>query len=326
MKRLLLSLFTIGIVGATAIGLSSAFFSDTETSTDNTFTAGSLDLKIDGEDNPSAIISVDDLKPGDDLIEEKILRIIDNPAKVWMHIKDLVSAPGTLTEPEELEESLDGEKHDIENFLAYDLKVDEDVIIHFDDGNLLPEVVSCWIPLGTLPGAENVTVEQSFHFDEDVTNWAQGDTLTFTEEFYAQQVSDPTIPETGSGRTWNSDSKRCEVSDVATVYDSPPFTCSTGATDTSTALGTVTITDTGVDIEVEVTLVGATPSSSYDIWINQDPGGCPLGSPTAPGAIPTDGFGDGVGTASAPKVIGATDFWISAVGGGQVLRSTSVSL
>ena len=49
MKKFLSSLLLIGIVALTAFGLSSAFFSDTETSQDNTFTAGELDLEIDNE-------------------------------------------------------------------------------------------------------------------------------------------------------------------------------------------------------------------------------------------------------------------------------------
>lgn len=47
MKRLLISLVTVGVVGVAAFGASRAFFSDTETSTGNTFTAGAIDLKID---------------------------------------------------------------------------------------------------------------------------------------------------------------------------------------------------------------------------------------------------------------------------------------
>ena len=47
MKKILLSIATIGFVGAAAAGLTGAFFSDTETSTGNTFTAGAIDLKVD---------------------------------------------------------------------------------------------------------------------------------------------------------------------------------------------------------------------------------------------------------------------------------------
>jgi predicted ribosomally synthesized peptide with SipW-like signal peptide len=39
----------IVFVGALAAGATGAFFSDTETSTGNTFAAGSLDLRVDSE-------------------------------------------------------------------------------------------------------------------------------------------------------------------------------------------------------------------------------------------------------------------------------------
>ena len=47
MKKILLSLAAIVFVGAAAAGATGAFFSDVETSTGNTFTAGALDLKVD---------------------------------------------------------------------------------------------------------------------------------------------------------------------------------------------------------------------------------------------------------------------------------------
>ena len=47
MKRILLSAGMIAVVGALAIGGTIAFYNDTETSTGNIFTAGSIDLKVD---------------------------------------------------------------------------------------------------------------------------------------------------------------------------------------------------------------------------------------------------------------------------------------
>ncbi len=48
-QKILLSLGMIVFVGALAAGATGAFFSDTETSTGNTFAAGSLDLKVDSQ-------------------------------------------------------------------------------------------------------------------------------------------------------------------------------------------------------------------------------------------------------------------------------------
>lgn len=47
MKRILLSLGTIAVVGAAVVGGTGAFFQDTETSTGNIFVAGAIDLKVD---------------------------------------------------------------------------------------------------------------------------------------------------------------------------------------------------------------------------------------------------------------------------------------
>lgn len=47
MKKIIISLSVIGAVAAIVIGATGAFFSDTETSSGNVFTAGTLDLKVD---------------------------------------------------------------------------------------------------------------------------------------------------------------------------------------------------------------------------------------------------------------------------------------
>ena len=49
LQRILISLGVIVFVGALAAGATGAFFSDTETSTGNTFAAGDIDLQIDNE-------------------------------------------------------------------------------------------------------------------------------------------------------------------------------------------------------------------------------------------------------------------------------------
>src|SRR3990167_8456059 len=47
LKKVLGSLFTIGVVAIMAVLTTRAFFSDTETSRGNIFRAGALDLKVD---------------------------------------------------------------------------------------------------------------------------------------------------------------------------------------------------------------------------------------------------------------------------------------
>ena len=49
MKKIYLSLVVVVAATAVVVGATTAFFSDTETSTGNVFTAGSIDLKVDSD-------------------------------------------------------------------------------------------------------------------------------------------------------------------------------------------------------------------------------------------------------------------------------------
>ena len=64
MSKIALSLVMIAAVGAIVIGATGAYFSDTEASVGNTFTAGTLDLNIQGDDLNVIIFNVDDLATG----------------------------------------------------------------------------------------------------------------------------------------------------------------------------------------------------------------------------------------------------------------------
>lgn len=65
MRRILLSLAMIAMVSTVAVGATRAYFSDTETSPNNTFTAGTLDLKVNNADSPVVTLIYDNMKPGD---------------------------------------------------------------------------------------------------------------------------------------------------------------------------------------------------------------------------------------------------------------------
>lgn len=64
MTNILKSLFVVVAVAAVAGGATWAYFSDTETSNDNTFAAGSLDLKLDGGDVNVVKFTVNNMVPG----------------------------------------------------------------------------------------------------------------------------------------------------------------------------------------------------------------------------------------------------------------------
>lgn len=144
MKRILLCLFSIGVVAVVAITASQAFFSDTETSSGNVLQAGALDLKIDNtchyngqvcsyyqadngfdpgfywDGDPTkgkcfcsweakdldkeVFFDFRDLKPGDWGEDTVSLRVDDNPACTFSDIKLTSDADNSCTEPENVDE------------------------------------------------------------------------------------------------------------------------------------------------------------------------------------------------------------------------------
>jgi len=128
--------------------------------------------------------------------------------------------------------------------------------------------------------------------------------------------------ETSTGNTFTAAASFPQTSNL---FVSNGYTCSGGASDTSVSKGTVTIAKTS-DLKISVTLVGTIPNTSYDLWVNQDPGACPLSSPTVSGFITTDGSGNGSNTLNNHTLVSSTiNFWVSMVGGSDVLRSAAVS-
>ena len=72
-KKLIISLSVIGAVAAIAIG-TVALFNDTETSSGNIFTAGTLNLKVGDNDPAGWNFQISDIKPGDSGSQEVILQ------------------------------------------------------------------------------------------------------------------------------------------------------------------------------------------------------------------------------------------------------------
>lgn len=158
-----------------------------------------LDLLVNGQNDPVAVVNITDAKPGDDWYIDKDLWV-NKDAKIYLHLKDLIATEGAQTEPE-LQEPLHS---DLQNYITYDLKIGSEIITLIP----LPDAFSCFVPIGDISKNTHLTLTQSFHFDPAVTNWAQGDILTFTEEFTAVGGDGP-VPDSGTGRAWDPTLKKC---------------------------------------------------------------------------------------------------------------------
>lgn len=195
-KKILTSVFMIGLL---AFGLgwgTYSFFSDTETSGSNVFTAGTIDIEVAGvEYTWSAGAELADMKPCDTKVFTFVItNVQSNPVHVWKRITNIVCTQGIQTEPETEEEGANPRCW-LPPYILYDMRIpDVKWIIHPDQQIRVDNINGFWIYLGTIPGQDTMTVEQSYHLSSwkdaaelDVTNWAQGDTMTFDIELYAEQ-------------------------------------------------------------------------------------------------------------------------------------------
>ena len=103
MKKILgLTIAIVLIVGVVAGG-TWAYFSDTETVTGNTFTAGTIDISLDPTSGQAVTVEgALDLKPSQTgYIPVLITNDGSNPADIWKRIDNVVNIENEITEPEQ---------------------------------------------------------------------------------------------------------------------------------------------------------------------------------------------------------------------------------
>lgn len=203
MKRILISLMTIAVVGALIGGGIYAYFSDTESSTGNTFTAGTLDLQVDSE-NPwtSTGVTVSNMEPGVaatdvDLICENVGTLTGD---LYMRITSVTDSGGTETyacgapisgnvssEPEcAAEIAITNRVDDISTQITLNCEVDGSPVAGLD-GVLLSAVPATWTLIQDDMSAGSITLSIGGTLDANAANEYQGDESTFTIELYLAQ-------------------------------------------------------------------------------------------------------------------------------------------
>lgn len=142
MKKITISFALIGLAAVAAVGATTAFFSDTETSSGNTFTAGAIDLTIDNAsyavdytipnfNDPTGALAASpntswslnnltdqlffnfaDLKPGDFGEDTISLHVDTNDAYACMRANITANDDNTIVEPEDQEDGTPGNNSD----------------------------------------------------------------------------------------------------------------------------------------------------------------------------------------------------------------------
>jgi predicted ribosomally synthesized peptide with SipW-like signal peptide len=239
MKRIILSILTVvlavGLVGGGAL----AYFRDAETSNDNTFTAGMLDLAVDLSSGDTVIFDPMDidgtdtkffeylpidkpLAPGDSgqvTLSLHLKDITTINADLWMQVTDLVNIDVPNPEPENSETNKD---EAISDNILTKVWLDDDHDSVQDPGELpiIDGSLDTLVSLGKFPVAYNVAGGQtryvgwSWELPSGVGNESQGDTCTFTVILGADQVTTYSLimEVVGTGI----------VSPAAGVYSYPP--------------------------------------------------------------------------------------------------------
>jgi predicted ribosomally synthesized peptide with SipW-like signal peptide len=232
MRKIIISLSVVAAVAAAVVVGTTAFFSDTETSTGNTFTAGTIDISVDNMNPWSKTFTLADMKPSYvDYINFEIQNIGSdpNPVDVWKNIKVTSETTGAQSEPECTEQqgcwdnnakacdwnSCVGrtDKNDLSSAIWYDLYVEVlnangakiwwQTLYLDSDHKTIDEVYGTAgtgeVYLGMIPAGGKMKVKQSYHLAIETTNWAQGDQMKFDIALRAVQIQGTAVLENKTG-------------------------------------------------------------------------------------------------------------------------------
>lgn len=189
-NQFLASLLSIGIFASIVGAGTYAYFSDTETSTGNTMTAGVLDLWVNGQDTMILTLGVSNLKPNQtNYTDPFTLRIVDNPGRLCMRIDNIVCGQGNQT-PMEIAAENGVPKFDLANYTWFDINIAGSQKI-IDGTVTVAGIEGSWQCFGVYPRLTDLPIVQSFHLFDTVTAWAHGDDCNFTETFMVLQDNAP---------------------------------------------------------------------------------------------------------------------------------------
>jgi predicted ribosomally synthesized peptide with SipW-like signal peptide len=188
MKKLFLGLITIAVVTGLMVGGALAYFNDTETSSSNTFEAGSLDLKVGGYDDPyvETLFAVTDAVPGSDGSREVSIAnqgTIDGTATIQLNVT--IDDDVDLTEPELAllppDTMADGE---LDENLRITILVGTSPIVN---NQPLSAINGATYTLDALPADGSMLVTINWSVPSSTGNIIQSDTCSFNAVFTLTQ-------------------------------------------------------------------------------------------------------------------------------------------
>lgn len=216
MKKIIASLAMIALVGTLVVGATMAIFSDTETSYDNTFIAGTLDLKVDGEDNPGIMhINLSDMAPCDGVGATEHCTIkyqwtLSNSGSIagqpWIEIVNLVDYENGRNDPERDVDGTGGNpgagSGELSQYLMMQINAAGSGGFEYPHGGCIWGGRLCtlahWAGYGPVgqdkwqviePGSITDPMVLEFQLPCDVDNIVQSDSVEFDIVFHLDQVT-----------------------------------------------------------------------------------------------------------------------------------------
>ena len=181
-RKIAMSVLVIAVATAMVTLGTFAYFSDSETSTGNTFGAGTLDLIVNGENPLSSAFAESNLYPGWSSTEPITVTnggTIDGNT-LTVSVQNLANDDNSCNEPEALVDTTCGVDPD------GDLGANMDIVIHDVDANVdiwsgtLNQLAGAGsVPLGSLNASQTRNFELQGSIGTGVGNIIQSDAVTF---------------------------------------------------------------------------------------------------------------------------------------------------
>ncbi len=190
-RRVAIAAIVLAMAAVLSSGMIYAYFNDTETSPNNSFTAGTLDLKINNADDPvPATFTATNLAPGS---HGDAKMTVSNAGTIGGTLTGKISAVtnsgGSNPEPEKASGADNGELGAAMTITIY---VDANNNGQYDTGEALyykgnPAVSGSWNMGALAPGG---SIEVSVYYDIPTTvgNEIMGDSCTFSIEYTLTQA------------------------------------------------------------------------------------------------------------------------------------------
>lgn len=185
-RRVLSGLVTVGGASAAAGAGTVAYFSDTESSSGNTVQAGTLDLKLGGQDKTVTFLDVSGIMPGD---QGAATLELDNSGSVQGTVSVTVDAIRDYENGYDGDESngQDGTLNDgeLDEHLEVEATIESDVVWSRQTVTSLTQ--GTYSPGTTIAGGNSKTFTLSWWLPDDTT-MAQGDSVEIDLTFALEQT------------------------------------------------------------------------------------------------------------------------------------------